>query len=95
MLYPDVERLTFSVKSISAIQTRPLNSHIMYDFMATDNKIVVLIGGMDSRGEKDSVSDTHIYFIRENSWVKGPNLNTPRHGASACYLGGYTYTIFG
>ena len=95
MLYPDVERLTFSVKSISAILTRPLNSSIGNDCMATDNKIVLLIGGVDSHGDQDSLSDTHIYSVRENSWIKGPNLNTARDTASACCLGGYTYTFFG
>ena len=95
MLYPDVERLTFSIKSISAILTRPLDSYIMYDCLATDNKIVLMIGGMDDFGEQDSRFDTDIYHVRENFWVKGPNLNISRCNVSACCVGGYTYIFYG
>ena len=62
--------------------------------MATDNEIVILIGGADSQNGL-SVADTHIYSIGQNTWVKGPNLNISRTRASACCLNGYTYVFCG
>ena len=76
MLYPDLEHFSFSVKSISAILSRPIWSYITGDSIATDNKIILLIGGADEHRGAYSIADTHIYSIRENSWHKGPNLNT-------------------
>ena len=62
--------------------------------MATNNEIVLLIGGADDQSGL-SVADTHIYSIGQNTWVKGPNLNIARTLASACCLNGYTYAFCG
>lgn len=95
ILRPDLKRLTFSVKEISPIFTRPLNSYILADCIATDNKIVLLMGGYDENRDIRALADTHIYSVKEDSWVKGPNLNFVRIRSSACCLGGKTYVFFG
>lgn len=95
MIHPDVEKLAYSVDSVSQITSRPLESCIKGECLSTDNKIIFLIGGSDHRWEKVSLSDVHVYSIRENSWVKGPSLKKPRTHASACCLNGFIYTFFG
>ena len=95
ILKPDVKRLKFSVEVISPVLTRPLNSYVLADCMATDNEIVLLMGGFDENRDIRALKDTHIYSVKENSWVKGPDLNVARIRASACCLGRMTYIFFG
>lgn len=93
MLHTDMERFTFRVEEMPPISTRPEEAQIEHEAMATDEKNVYVIGGTEY--EKLCIAETHIYSVKDDSWTRGPDLNTPRFSASACCLGGFTYIFFG
>lgn len=63
--------------------------------MATDNRVIVLVGGFDNNGEEIPLADTHVYSMKKRSWVRGPNLISSRFQACCSTLGGFTYVFHG
>lgn len=84
------------MKPLKSIDTRPAFSRVVNDGPASDRKeFIIIMGGYDEHGIGCSLKSTHFYYIGEDAWTKGPDMNMARDFTVACVKGRFTYILFG